>query len=230
MALLEGRTVVVTGAAGAMGFAVTERIVRDGGRVHAPMRGRDSKKLDALGVHVTSGVDLADPAEVDAFYAGLPDLWASIHCAGGFAMGKVADLTAADLEAMWNNNARSAFLCSRAAVAAIRRTGKGGRIVNVAAQQALDFRRGAGMIPYTMSKAAVAALSVALAEELAPEGIWVNAVAPSTLDTPNNRAAMPKADFSRWPKLDEVAEVAVFLASPGNRAARGGIVPVFGKS
>jgi NAD(P)-dependent dehydrogenase (short-subunit alcohol dehydrogenase family) len=70
---------------------------------------------------------------------------------------------------------------------------------------------------------------VALAEELASEGIWVNAVAPSTMDTPQNREAMPKADFARWPKLDEVAEVAVFLASPGNRAARGGIVPVFGK-
>ena len=226
----QGRAVVVTGASGALGFAVAERIVHEGGRVHAPVRGGDTGKLDALGATVVRGVELSDPAAVDAFYAAIPDLWASIHCAGGFAMGKIGDLTAADLDAMWETNARSAFLCCRAAVAAIRRAGSGGRIVNVAAQQALDSRRGAGTIPYTMSKTAVAALSVALAEELAPEGIWVNAVAPSTMDTPANRAAMPKADHSRWPKLDEVAEVAVFLASPGNRAARGGIVPVFGKS
>ena len=86
------------------------------------------------------------------------------------------------------------------------------------------------MTPYAMSKAAVAALTVALAEELAPEGIWVNAVAPSTLDTPANRADMPKAAFDRWPKVEEVAEVVAFLASPENRAARGGVVPVFGRS
>jgi NAD(P)-dependent dehydrogenase (short-subunit alcohol dehydrogenase family) len=226
----DGRAVVVTGASGAMGFAVAERLVHEGARVHAPVRGDDTTRLEALGVRVVQDVDLTEGKAVDAFYAGIPDLWASIHCAGGFAMGKIGDLKAGDLQAMWETNARSAFLCSRAAVAAIRRAGTNGRIVNVAAQQALDFRRGAGMVPYTMSKAAVAALSVALAEELAPEGIWVNAVAPSTMDTPANRAAMPKADFSRWPKLEEIAEVTVFLASPANRAARGGIVPVFGKS
>ena len=219
---------LVTGASGAMGYAVAGRLVHEGARVYAPVRGGDAKKLETLGVRVVSGVDLTDAASVDAFYSGIPDLWASIHCAGGFAMGKIAELSGADLQKMLDTNARSAFLCCRPAVAAIRRAAKGGRIVNVAAQQALDFRRGAGMIPYAMSKAAVAALSVALAEELAPEGIWVNAVAPSTLDTPENRAAMPKADFSRWPKLDEVSEVAVSRASPGNRAARGGHVPVFG--
>lgn len=226
----DGRAVVVTGASGAMGFAVAERLIHEGARVHAPIRGGESAKLAGLGVQVAPGVDLTEPKAIDAFYAGIPDLWASIHCAGGFAMGKIGDLKAADLAAMWETNARSAFLCCRAAVAAIRRAGTSGRIVNVTAQQALDPRRGAGMVPYAMSKMAVAALTIALAEELAPEGIWVNAVAPSTMDTPDNREAMPKADFSRWPKLEEVAEVTVFLASPSNRAARGGIVPVFGKS
>ena len=230
MSGFEGRTVVVTGAAGAMGLAVAERLVHDGARVHAPVRGGGVEKLQDLGVEVVAGVDLTEAKGVDAFYADIPDLWASIHCAGGFAMGKIGDLKPGDLQAMWETNARSAFLCCRAAVAAIRRSGMRGRIVNVAAQQALDPRRGAGMVPYVMSKTAVAALSIALAEELAPEGIWVNAVAPSTMDTPDNRAAMPQADFSRWPKLEEVAEVTVFLASPANRVARGGIVPVFGRS
>ena len=233
MSDFSGRAVVVTGAAGALGLAVARRVVRGGGRVHAPVRGSVfAGGLHALAdsVRLTSGVDLADAGAVDAFYAAIPDLWASIHCAGGFAMGKIADATGDDLEKMHSVNARSAFLCCRAATAALRRAGKGGRIVNVASQQALELRRGAGMTPYTMSKAAVAALTVALAEELAAEGIWVNAIAPSVLDTPANRADMPKADFDRWPKVEEVAEVVAFLASPENHSARGGVVPVFGRS
>ena len=227
------RSVVVTGAGGELGLAVARRIVQEGGTVHAPVRG--GHPLDALrllgdSVRVVERVDLADAPAVKAFYAAIPDLWASIHCAGGYTMGKIGDIEADDLDRMLALNARTAFLCCKGAVAAMRRAGKGGRIVNVAAQQALDFRRGAGSVPYTMSKAAVAALTAALAEELAPEGIWVNAVAPSLLDTQANRAAMPKANFDRWPKLEEVAGVIAFLASPGNHAARGGVVPVFGRS
>lgn len=228
-----GRTVVVTGASGELGLAVTAAIVRQGGRVRAPLRGAArASALDALGdaVRTTPGVDLADAAAVAGFYAALPELWASVHCAGGFALGGIAELTPADVLKMLEVNTLSAFHCCAGAVAAMRRTGGGGRIVNVVAQQALDPRRGAGMTHYTMSKAAVAALTVALAEEVAKEGIWVNAVAPSILDTRTNREAMPGADFDRWPKLEEVAEVATFFASPHNRAARGGIVPVFGRS
>ena len=102
--------------------------------------------------------------------------------------------------------------------------------MNVAARPAVEPRQGAGMIAYTASKAAVAASTEALAEEVAAEGIWVNAVAPSIMDTPQNRVAMPDADFSRWPSVDDVATAIVFLASPSNRTARGSIVKVYGKS
>jgi NAD(P)-dependent dehydrogenase (short-subunit alcohol dehydrogenase family) len=95
----------------------------------------------------------------------------------------------------------------------MRGTGGGGRIVNVAARPALEPRAGAGMLAYTASKAAVAALTQALAEELASEGIWVNAVAPSILDTTENRAAMPGADHASWPAVEEVAATIVHLAS-----------------
>ena len=81
-----------------------------------------------------------------------------------------------------------------------------------------------------MSKAAVAALTLSLAEELKDERIWVNAVVPSTMDTPANRAAMPGADHERWPKVDEVAATIVFLASPSNTSTRGALVPVYGQS
>jgi NAD(P)-dependent dehydrogenase (short-subunit alcohol dehydrogenase family) len=153
--------------------------------------------------------------------------WASIHIAGGFAMGKVADTDKAALMAQLDTNLISCFLCCRAAVDAMRGPG---RIVNVAARPALEWRSGAGMAAYTVAKAGVAALTVALAEEAAKNGILVNAVAPSIMDTAANRAAMPKADFGAWPKVEDVAATILFLASPENKVTRGAVVPVYGKS
>ncbi|HEY4980688.1 MAG TPA: SDR family oxidoreductase [Pseudolabrys sp.] len=172
--------------------------------------------------------DLADEAAVAKVYAGVK-LWASIHIAGGFAPGKVADTAKVTLMAQIDGNLVSCFLCCRAAVNAMLAAG-GGRIVNVTARPALEWRTGAGMTAYTIAKAGVAALTVALAEEVAKDGILVNAVAPSIMDTPANRAAMPKADHAGWPKVEEVAATILFLASPDNRVTRGAIVPVYGKS
>ena len=107
----------------------------------------------------------------------------------------------------------------------------GGRIVNVAARPALEWRSGAGMAAYAASKAAVAAMTVALAEEVAKDGILVNAVAPSTMDTPANRKSMPNADYARWPKVEEVAAThPVSALRRENAVTRGGIVPVYGKA
>ena len=122
------------------------------------------------------------------------------------------------------------FLCCRAAVRAMKQGNNGGRIVNVAARPALEWRHGAGMTAYAASKAAVAALTAALAEEVAKDGILVNAVVPSTMDTPANRKSMPKANFDNWPKVEEVAQTILFLASPENKVTRGALVPVYGRS
>src|SRR5580765_4242174 len=111
-----------------------------------------------------------------------------------------------------NMNFVTAFLCCRAAVNIISRNDAGGRIVNVAARPALEWRSGTGMAAYTASKSAVAALTVALAEEVARLGILVNAVAPSTMDTPANRKAMPQADPAGWAKVEDVAATIIFLA------------------
>ena len=116
-----------------------------------------------------------------------------------------------------DSNLVSCFLCCRAAVNAMMAASGGGRIVNVAARPALEPRSGAGMTAYTIAKAGVAALTVALAEEVAKDGILVNAVAPSIMDTAANRKAMPKADFDAWPKVEEVAATILFLASPDNQ-------------
>ena len=98
------------------------------------------------------------------------------------------------------------------------------------ARQALEPRLGFGSVAYTIAKAGVAALTTSLGAELANDGILVNAVAPSIMDTPANRKAMPAADFTSWPKVEEVAATILFLASPANTVTRGAVVPVYGRS
>ena len=227
------KTVVVTGGTGALGTAVVGALIAQGARcvvpyMHEAEMQRFAHRADK-GVTLVAVRDLADETDVAKLYAqaGAP-LWASIHIADGFAMGKVADTGKAALMAQIEQNLVSCFLCCRAAVNAMAKDG--GRIVNVAARAALEPRTGAGMSAYTIAKSGVAALTAALAEETAKDGILVNAVAPSIMDTAANRAAIPKADFSAWPKVEEVAATILHLASPGNRVTRGAIVPVYGKS
>jgi NAD(P)-dependent dehydrogenase (short-subunit alcohol dehydrogenase family) len=229
------RHVVVTGGTGALGSSVVARLIAAGATCHVP--NFDAAELSRFPlandrrVTIANGIDLADEDSVVRFYGALPSLWASIHIAGGFAMKPVAETSASDFRHMMRMNALTCFLCCREAAKRIRAAGAGGgRIVNVAARPGIEPRHGAGMTSYAASKAAVAALTQALAEELAPEGIWVNAIVPATLDTPANRASMPKADFAKWARLEDVAEVAAFLASPDNRVTRGGLIPVYGRS
>src|SRR5580700_7071849 len=216
--------VVVTGGTGALGSAVVAALVEAGAVCHLPYRVAAEAEhfplRDHAKVKLVAGIDLTDEAAVARLYGGVPALWASIHLAGGFAMSAVAKTTKAELMKQIDLNLVTAFLSCAAAVNAITRTGAGGRIVNVAARPALEWRSGAGMAAYTASKAAVAALTAALAEEVAKQGILINAVAPSIIDTVANRQAMPKADFSAWPKVEEVAQTIAFLASPDNRVTR----------
>ena len=225
-----GKHVVVTGGTGALGSAVVGSLLGLGATCTIPYRHEtEAQRFPHRGhanVKLIAVSDLSDAAAVAKLYGGITP-WASIHIAGGFAMGKVADTDKAALMAQLDSNLVSCFLCCRAAVNAMR---GGGRIVNVAARPALEWRSGAGMTAYTIAKTGVAALTVALAEEVAKDGILVNAVAPSIMDTPANRAAMPKADHAAWPKLEEVAATIVFLASPDNRVTRGAVVPVYGKA
>ena len=183
-------------------------------------------------VKLTVTGSLADEAAIERLYRGVAPLWGSIHIAGGFAAAPLRDTELATIRQQFEMNLLSCMLCCRAAIRAMSggATTDGGRIVNVAARPALEWRSGAGMTAYTVSKAGVAALTVALAEEVAKDGILVNAVAPSIMDTPANRQAMPKADHALWPKVEEVAATIAFLASPDNRVTRGAIVPVYGKS
>ena len=228
------RQVVVTGGTGALGGAVVAAFVEVGVTCTVPwLQEKEAERFPYRQherVKLVGPVDLADEAAVNRLYAGVPALWASVHIAGGFAMSPVAKTGKAELMQQIDINLVSCFLCCTAAVNAIGGTGQGGRIVNVTSRPALEWRLGAGMAAYTASKAAVAALTVALSEEVAKDGILVNAVAPSIMDTPANRAAMPKANYDLWPKAEEVAATIVFLASPENKVTRAAIVPVYGRS
>jgi len=236
--IFKNKQVVVTGGTGALGSAVVARLLESGATVHIPVFNEDELAHFPHNTHervvMVPNVDLTDEALVQKFYDGVGEVWASIHIAGGFDMSPVGETTASAFDAQMARNAKTCFLCSREAVKAMRghggSPGVGGRIVNVAARPGLEPRQGAGMVAYTASKAAVVAITQAMGEELAADGIWVNAVAPSVLDTPANRAAMADADFTVWPKPDEVAATIVHLASPDNGAARGAVVPVYGKA
>jgi NAD(P)-dependent dehydrogenase (short-subunit alcohol dehydrogenase family) len=179
---------------------------------------------DAVTLHE---VDCGDEEQVTAFYDDVGALDASIHIVGGFAAATIDETSRADFVAQFELNAVTAFLCCREAVGHMHRA-DGGRIVNIAARPA--EQPVGGMLAYTTAKAAVASLTQCLAAEVVDKRILVNAILPSILDTPANRAAMPEADFDSWPKPAEVAEIIAFLAGPTNRLTSGALVPVYGRA
>jgi len=226
---LKEKSFLVTGGTGALGAAVVQRLLDAGASVHLTCIHEDERKASLIppgaDVHV---VDLAREDEVEDLYRRIGALYGSIHVAGGFSMGPIEDMSADDFQAMMDMNALSCFLCCREAVKAMRNNDSGGRIVNVAARPALE--PAGGMLAYTTSKAAVASITQCLAKEVIAKGILVNAVVPSIMDTPANRAGMPDADFSSWPSVDSVAHTIVGLASPCNELTTGALVPVYGKA
>jgi NAD(P)-dependent dehydrogenase (short-subunit alcohol dehydrogenase family) len=227
--VLENREIVVTGGRGALGGAVVEALVEAGARCHLPVRGAgEGTGTGRTGVVATPGIDLTDEASVAAYFGGLPPLWGSIHLAGGFAGGGILETGLADLRHQLDLNLVTAFLCAREAVRNLRRSpGAGGRIVNVSSRAALVPAGGA--IAYAVAKAGVNQLTAALAEEVKADGIFVNAVAPSIIDTAANRTAMPSAPHDRWPRPEQIARAILWLVSPDNALTSGTILPVYGR-
>lgn len=210
---MQGKHVVVTGGRGALGKGVVELLSSRGAIVHVADR---------------PDVSLDNEDAAVAYYAALPELWASIHLVGGFAMSSITETSLADFEGQWRLNAATCFLTCREAVKRMKQSG-GGRIVNVAARPVLEPAGGVNKIAYTASKASVASITQCLAAEVLDANILVNAILPSTIDTPANRAAMPKADFTKWPTPAQIAETVAFLASPENTLTTGTLVPVYGR-
>lgn len=227
-----GRHVVVTGASGGLGVSVVRTLLEAGATCHLPMIEPEVPAHFPFGdhPHVVSvpSVRLDDEASVHGFFDALPELYASIHLVGGFTWAKLEDTSLEALQKLLTLNTATCFLACREAVRIMRRMGHGGRIVNVAAKPVLTPT--VGMTAYAASKAGVAAITQTIAAEVSSEGIFVNAVVPSIIDTEVNRRSMPDADFALWPKPSEIAETVAFLASPRNLLTSGCLVPVYGRS
>lgn len=231
---MTARRIVVTGAFGILGAAVAKAAAAGGDRIalldFAP-EPPDGLVADCgPGAFVLSGVDLTDPASahlaVNTAASALGGIDALLNIAGGFSWQTLADGDAETWERLYRLNVATAANACRAALPHLRGS-QSGRIVNVGANAAL--RSGAGMGAYAASKAGVHRLTESLAEELKADGITVNAVLPSILDTPANRADMPKADPALWVSPAELSAVILFLASEAASAVTGALVPVTGR-
>ena len=219
--------IIVTGAAGNLGRAVCRHLTGAGAHVI----GVDKHGLEDLADIVATpvaGLDLLDADKVRKTVAGLSagtGLDGVVNLAGGFAWETVMDGSPETWEKMWALNVGTALTMCRAAVPHL--TDGAGSIVNIGANAAT--KAGEGMGAYAASKAGVAKLTEALAEELKPRRIRVNAVLPSIIDTPQNREAMPDADFGSWVTPDELAQTIGFLLSPGGTGVTGALIPVVGR-
>lgn len=227
---LSGKKIVITGAFGALGASVTAAVRAAGASVacidHAPHAKAPPSCLDCV---VLGGVDLTSAAAASTAFASaakqLGGLDGIVNIAGGFRWETVADGDIATWDFMFNVNVRTAVNAVRAALPLL--SSSGARIVNIGAAGAI--KAAAGMGSYAASKAGVAKLSEALADELKDRGITVNAVLPSIIDTPVNRADMPNADFERWVKPQQVADLIVFLLSDRASAITGALIPITGR-
>jgi NAD(P)-dependent dehydrogenase (short-subunit alcohol dehydrogenase family) len=227
---LTGKVLVVTGSYGALGQAVAATLSGYGARLALLDHGiMPSTALPAGSLHY-GGIDLtqedAAQAVMERVFKEAGRLDGLINAAGGFHWEKLAGGTLDSWDSMYKLNLRTAVVSCQAVLPYLLQAG-GGRIVNVGAMGAI--RAAAGMGAYAASKAGVAKLTEALAEELKDRGITVNAILPSTLDTPKNRLDMPHADFTRWVTPVEAAEVIAFLVSDAARAVTGALIPVAGR-
>jgi NAD(P)-dependent dehydrogenase (short-subunit alcohol dehydrogenase family) len=214
---------LVTGAAGALGAACLQELSSRGHAVVGTAR-RDGEGLVAA--------DLADPSSVERLVATVLErhgrLDALVNAAGGYAGGHPLDTTPlGEWHRMRDANLESALLCTRAALAPMRAQDFG-RIVNVGSRAAEHPFGGA--TPYVVAKAGVIALTEAVAAEVSGSGVAINVVLPSTIDTPANRAAMPKADYSKWVSPAEIARAIAWLIEEPTGLINGAVLPVYGRA
>jgi 3-oxoacyl-[acyl-carrier protein] reductase len=225
---MNGKVVVVTGASGALGGVVAAAALAKGARVasldYAKPDTKDTPDRIDLG-----GVDLSDAAHaneaIEAVAARFGRLDVLINIAGAFSFETIADGAPKTWQRLYAINLLTALNASRAAIPHLVAS-PAGRIINIGAIAALQA--GAGMGPYAASKAGVHRLTEALAAELKGK-VTVNAVLPSIIDTPANRASMPSADFAKWVTAEELANVILFLASDDAGAITGALIPVSGR-
>ena len=237
MGKFTGKIVVVSGSAGALGREVVKAFLREGATVCA-LDNREGR-LAGLGLEEGSVGELVIIENVDLSQANIiPILRSEVHqqaglvdvivnTVGGFSYGEpVYGLSSETWQKMLDINVNAFLNLTKALVPDLMEKGEG-KVVAIGAKAAL--KGGAKMGAYSATKAALLRLVESMAAELVSEGIQVNCVIPGTIDTPNNRAEMPNADFSKWVPPLKIAETILFLASPDADAITGAAVPVYGQ-
>ena len=243
-----GKSVLVTGGTGGLGRAVVLALLNEGAAVHVTYRSEEefSALQSAIGQSVRSSglkeapvlhrvdplyghrADVTNEQQVTTLIEKFARLDAVVNTVGAYAGGTPLWQTGFDVfERMMALNVRTGFVVARATIP-LMLTQKSGVLVNISSRAAVDHAAGAAA--YAASKAAALAMMDSLAADLKGTGVRVNTVLPSIIDTPANRSAMPDADFTKWPKPDEIADVILFLASDQAKLINGAAIPVYGAS
>lgn len=239
MHMLEHKIAVVTGATGALGSAIALALLEAGATVWMPYRVegeierfRRRFNLSAEARLAGAVAELTDEAAVRSAYAEIAALYGGIdilvNVAGGFAGGEPVHRTDWSLwQEQLDSNLKTAVISCTAAIPHMIERG-GGAIVNVSSRTATQNAK--NVAAYGASKRALLQLTEALAAELRDRNITANAILPSVIDTPANRAGNPQADHSRWVAPEEIARVVLFLVGPDARIVSGAALPVYGKA
>jgi NAD(P)-dependent dehydrogenase (short-subunit alcohol dehydrogenase family) len=229
-----GQSVLVAGGTGGLGRAVSLMFLQQGAKVAVTYQKQDEwddlqqaagQQVKRLGGHM---LDVTNEPAVNQLVATIGALDVLVNTVGGYAGGAPVWETQSNvLEHMLALNLRSGFMLARAVIPGMLKRQRGA-IVNVAAKAAIEHPAGAGA--YAASKAAAMALLDSLAADVRGKGVRVNTILPSIIDTPANRTAMPKADFAKWPKPEQIARVVLFLCSAEAEVIHGAAIPVYGNS
>jgi NAD(P)-dependent dehydrogenase (short-subunit alcohol dehydrogenase family) len=234
---MKNKVAIITGAVGNLGMATARAFQTAGAKTvlvdRSPDRAREAfpeiaNSKDHL---LAGGIDLANAESlaglVEQTLARFGRIDVLVNTVGGWRGGKpVHETDLADWDFLFGINLRTTLLCCRAVIPQMLKQGSG-RIINVASRDAL--KGSAGYAAYSASKSAVLRLTESLADELKASNINVNCIMPGTIDTPQNRAAMPRADHNTWVEPAALADVILFLAGDAARAVTGAAIPVYGK-
>ncbi len=234
---LQNKITIITGAVGNLGTATARLFQQAGAKTVLVDRSQDRVReafkdiADSPDHLLAGGIDLSDAASLGTLMEqtlgkfGRVD--ALVNTVGGYRGGKpVHEADLADWDFLFNINVRTTLLCCRAVIPQMLKQ-QSGRIINIASRDSLNGS--AGYAAYSASKSAVLRLTESLAGELKDSNVNVNCIMPGTIDTPQNRTAIPNGDFNQWVAPEAIADVIAFLASDSSRAINGAAIPVYGK-